>query len=83
MTLKDKVNYNGQEMSYDEAIKAIRATTLDHEERLSTLERLAEKARKAGWYLLFFFGSGLIQHPENFATLVRFLQELGGGVPPP
>lgn len=76
MTVPDRVIYDGREMTYGEAIQTIRETSLNHEERLTTLERFAERARKIGWYVLFFFGAGLVQNPENLRILLEFLRDL-------
>jgi len=78
MTVPDRVIYDGREMTYSEAIQTIRETSLNHEERLTTLERFAERARKIGWYIIFFIGSGLIQNPENLRTFLEFLGKISG-----
>lgn len=76
MTVPDRVIYDGREMTYGEAIQAIRDTNLNHEERLTTLEKFAERARKIGWYIIFFIGSGLIQNPENLRTFLEFFRDI-------
>ena len=78
MTIPNRVIYDGKEMTYEEAIQAIRDTNLNHEERLTTLEKFAELAKKVGWYVLFFFGAGLIQNPENLRTFLEFLGKISG-----
>lgn len=76
MTVPDRVIYDGREMTYGEAIQTIRETSLNHEERLTALERFAERARKIGWYIIFFIGSGLIQNPENLRTFLEFFRDI-------
>lgn len=76
MTIPNRVIYDGKEMTYEEAIQAIRDTNLNHEERLTALERFAERARKIGWYIIFFIGSGLIQNPENLRTFLEFFRDI-------
>lgn len=76
MTIPNRVIYDGKEMTYEEAIQSIRETALNHEERLTTLEKFAELAKKVGWYVLFFFGAGLVQNPENMRILLEFLRDL-------
>ena len=76
MTVPDRVIYDGREMTYEEAIQSIRETALNHEERLTTLEKFAELAKKVGWYVLFFFGAGLVQNPENLRILIEFFRDI-------
>lgn len=70
-------NHTEKLKEHDERIEKVEKKTDNHEERIGTLEKMGEKAKKIGIYVIVFVVGGLIQHPENLVNLIKLIQELG------
>lgn len=80
--MNEKIKYNGEECSFEEAIGKIRAVTINHEERLTKMESFLDKVKKYGWYAVFFIGAGFVQHPDTYRILITTIIQAINGQPP-